>query len=484
MRKVAIVGGGLAGSLAALVARSRGLKPTIFDAGKRSAGGRIAGGRNADSGLQFLLGTDPRFLSVLGLLAREELVAPWNGRFGILGSRGGGFLPAAALASTPIGSMMREGADTHTDKGSGDVDFCGLLGRKADSQPVYVGTPSNASIIPGLCAAAGIDVHLGAKVQSVHLHQPAGSSSRWTLQFAEGASSEAANATNDEFDALILATHDAGLAASAVRTVAAAASSVAADVGGDEAGAEAEAEAVQGRLSALAAALDSQRAERTSAAFTWSGYFPVGFSDHIPFDAVSVPGSPILSFLSRDASKPGRSALASGGGDSEVRGELWTAVSTSDFAAAVLTHTLRPEASSAPGGAPFGGDSGDSERGGSAAAAANEAMTHEVRKLFGPYFAAGSGGGGGTAAGGEPPSADSLAPSPLASAAKRWGAGFAAGTLGLSEESVGLEPWRLAICGDYIARQRSSPAEAAALSGMDAAERVASWLVEPGGEAA
>ena len=59
---------------------------------------------------------------------------------------------------------------------------------------------------------------------------------------------------------------------------------------------------------------------------------------------------------------------------------------------------------------------------------------------------------------------------------------FAAGTLGLQEACVSLEPWRMAIAGDFLSEAHAgSPAEAAALSGMDAAERVAAWFAEQDG---
>ena len=50
--RVAIVGGGLAGSLCALVLRMRGARPIVIDSGKRAAGGRVLGGRGPDSGVQ------------------------------------------------------------------------------------------------------------------------------------------------------------------------------------------------------------------------------------------------------------------------------------------------------------------------------------------------------------------------------------------------------------------------------------------------
>ena len=90
-------------------------------------------------------------------------------------------------------------------------------------------------------------------------------------------------------------------------------------------------------------------------------------------------------------------------------------------------------------------------------------MTAEVTRLVSPYF-----GDGGV-------------PRPVAAAAKRWGAGVATGSLNLREDAVSLEPWRVAIAGEWV-RRHGSPAEAAALSGLEAGERVASWFVdEPGG---
>ena len=57
----------------------------------------------------------------------------------------------------------------------------------------------------------------------------------------------------------------------------------------------------------------------------------------VPFDAVSLPGSPLLQFLCRDASKPGRESESGSGAAANANananaGDLWTAVSTSQFA--------------------------------------------------------------------------------------------------------------------------------------------------------
>ena len=125
--RVAIVGGGVAGSLCGLILRSRGLQPTIFDRGTRRIGGRLAGGVEPDSGAHFLRASDSgsQFAAVLQMLAREGIVAPWDGRMGILGSRGGGFLPATVADGTMVTSMRKDGAAP--EGGPSDTgDFCGL----------------------------------------------------------------------------------------------------------------------------------------------------------------------------------------------------------------------------------------------------------------------------------------------------------------------------------------------------------------------
>jgi len=145
--RVAVIGGGIAGSLCALVLRSRGAVPVVIDRGKRQAGGRVAGGGQPDSGVQFLRATDPRLATVFAMLEREGLLAAWQGRFGVLGSRGGGFLPAEVVAATRVGSMAKvngggggggPGAAAATDSG----DFCGFVNQSGPA--TYVGSPSMA----------------------------------------------------------------------------------------------------------------------------------------------------------------------------------------------------------------------------------------------------------------------------------------------------------------------------------------------------
>ena len=112
-RRVAIIGGGIAGSLCGLVLRSRGFAPTIIDQGKRGLGGRLGGGKEPDSGAVFLRASDPgsQWAGVLEMLAREGLVTPWEGRFGLLGSRGGGFLPLEVAQGTQARRPTRSSTD-------------------------------------------------------------------------------------------------------------------------------------------------------------------------------------------------------------------------------------------------------------------------------------------------------------------------------------------------------------------------------------
>ena len=155
--RVAIIGGGIAGSLCGLVLRSRGFAPTIIDKGKRALGGRLGGGKELDSGAVFLRASDSssQWANVLAMLAREGLVAPWEGRFGLLGSRGGGFLPLEVARNTAVTAMGKDAEAPASDGG----DFCGFVsGCTPRASPMYVGVPSNAAVCDGIAALGGIDV--------------------------------------------------------------------------------------------------------------------------------------------------------------------------------------------------------------------------------------------------------------------------------------------------------------------------------------
>jgi predicted NAD/FAD-dependent oxidoreductase len=94
--RIAVVGGGLAGSLCSLVLRMRGARPVVIDAGRGSLG---HGGALPDSGTQFLRAVDPRLRSMLAMLEREGLVAPW------VAARPRPQAPTAGLPRTPTVSV-------------------------------------------------------------------------------------------------------------------------------------------------------------------------------------------------------------------------------------------------------------------------------------------------------------------------------------------------------------------------------------------
>lgn len=106
--RIAVIGGGIAGTLCSLVLKNRGLHPVLVDAGTNGNGNGI-GGRLRNGGAQFLRATDPRLATVAHLLAQQGLLRPWTGRFGVLGSSGGGFLPASIVTLQPGGRSNKKG---------------------------------------------------------------------------------------------------------------------------------------------------------------------------------------------------------------------------------------------------------------------------------------------------------------------------------------------------------------------------------------
>jgi len=129
----------------------------------------------------YLRASDPgsQWASVLAMLAREGLVTPWEGRFGLLGSRGGGFLPLevarntyaaqasnlktrrpqAGLLLTRLSHLASDRAVTAMGKeadaapASDGGDFCGFVaGCTPGASPMYVGVPTNAAVCDGPAA--------------------------------------------------------------------------------------------------------------------------------------------------------------------------------------------------------------------------------------------------------------------------------------------------------------------------------------------
>ncbi|CAK0902390.1 unnamed protein product [Prorocentrum cordatum] len=214
------------------------------------------------------------------------------------------------------------------------------------------------------------------------------------------------------FDAVVFAVHNPAFGAAAVQRLAA----------------EARDEEIRARLSRLAAALQDLRDTQKGPLLPLRARFPAGsLSAQVPFDAATCPTSPDIQFICRHGSLPPGDATGE---------EMWTAVPTTRLSRELLQRGL-------------------DERG------QCEELHQRLSGLLGSFFRDGGGG----------------MPAPTRLSVKRWGAGLTLRPLGLREPCVGLEPWRLGICGDFLqAAPGGGPLEAAALSGYQMGDRVASWF--------
>lgn len=458
--RVAVVGGGIAGTLCSLVLKNRGLTPILIDQavgrGDRAntpTGG--LGGRLRGVGAQFLRATDPRLQAVMGMLENAKVVQPWRGRFGLLGSQGGGFLPAnivtsgmgsrsggvAGLAPADPAVAANEsdtaGAAAATDAG----DFCRFV--QSSNSPTYVGVPTNLDLCPQIATLADISAMQGTTVLGASMASEGG----WILDLEERKSSSSSDHpthVQQHFDALVLATHNPSLASTIVQSIV----DAEVEVGGYDSVDDAI-EKTSGndktatlplllkRLSSLSRHLQQVRDEGRMPLYTLQATYPPGFSNSIPFDAVSVPGSPFLQFLASEASKPGGTKQQP---SQEGEGDVWTAISTSQLAAHVLeSKDMTPKEKEEH---------------------VQRVLTGELAQLVSPYFG------------------DEKVPTPTSVHLKRWGAALCGKGLELQEDSITLASWRLGICGDFIRQSsvHSTPWEAAALSGLEAGERMASVL--------
>mmetsp|Transcript_59027 Transcript_59027/g.87626 ORF Transcript_59027/g.87626 Transcript_59027/m.87626 type:complete len:432 (-) Transcript_59027:110-1405(-) len=423
--RVAVVGGGIAGTLASLVLRNRGLNPLLIDQGRGAVGGRLRGAARSklgvDAGAQFFRAYDPRLGHVLQMMEGAGLLKRWEGRFGLLGSQGGGFLPSSIVGSAaPPGTMGRQG---ETSPGEGQPkatdygDFCGFVSHhRPDSVPTYVALPSNADLCPKICQMADIEAVTDTRVIKAEMVEGGG----WSLDLE---SSNYDYLRDEMFDALVLTTHDPSLASKTVQSIAQAEAQASAGLSD----ADLAAGAIQARLENLARDLQLIKDSGRQPLFTWSGRFS---SSCVPFDAASVPGSHVVQFLARESSKPDRHC--------GTEGEVWTAMSTSTFAKDILEC--------------YGKTREASEE-------ASIILSQEVAGLL--AIATGN-----------------KKETPTEASAVRWASAFTSQTLGLKEDSIILHPWRLAIGGEFIHEINAyeTPFEATALSGLEAGDRIAALL--------
>jgi hypothetical protein len=370
------------------------------------------------------------------MLNQAGLLVPWKGRFGVLGSSGGGFLPAGIVAKQG-GAGVRGLSKAHGSEEGGEIlssvvdsgDFCHFI--EGSNEPTFVGVPSMGDLCNNICKMGDIEGLPNTKVIGAEMVPGGG----WKLDTVGGINSGINTIGDETFDALVLATHDPSLASGIVRNIVSAEVAAGGFSSIEDATSKGDNDDASTmlirRLSQLADTLQVAREEGRVPTYALSATYPKGFSDSIPFDAVTVPGSPLIQFLLREASKPGFV-------HDQDRGETWTAISTSSLAVRLLSS---PELS-------------DEDR----LSAISTMLPEEMSRLFTPYH----------------PGDDMI---PLDVSAKRWGASFCSKGLNLKEDSVTLAPWRLSICGDYLS-EHSTPLEAAALSGLEAGERTASLFAE------
>lgn len=158
MAGIAIIGAGIAGLAAGRELQRHGLRPTLFDRGRRP-GGRCAtrdeGAHAFDHGAQYFTARDPHFRAALKALEAAGAVAPWPARV---------------------------------------VDYDAVAGRTRPRKPGlarYVGVPGMRAVADAL--GDGLNIHAGTPVTRLHCGDAG-----WTLLDEDG------NALGD-YDSVLLA---------------------------------------------------------------------------------------------------------------------------------------------------------------------------------------------------------------------------------------------------------------------------------------
>ena len=389
----------------------------------------------------------------------------------MLGSQGGGFLPAEIVTSGRSSSgsssgsgivglapanpeSSHEGGESPSPTDSGD--FCQFV--QSSHFPTYIGSPSMKDLCPGIATMADLSTMGGTEVVGASMAAEGG----WLLELKQtqqpplkGAHQINHKTYHQHFDAMVLATHNPSLASTIVQGIVNAELHAGKYESVEDAIQQQQQQSpgetsplpllVLQRLSTLSKHLQQVREEGRRPLYSIQLTYPPGFSQSIPFDAVSVPGSRRLQFLVNEGSKlEGPAQVGNGSGDGD--GDVWTGISTSQLASSVLDDPTI--------------DSAEEKRN-----HIQEILTGEVALLLSPYFGDDA----------------SKIPLPTSVQVKQWGAAICGKGLELEEDSITLSGWRLGICGDFLRRSSAYPTpwEAAALSGLEAGERMSSLLMAP-----
>ena len=331
--RVAVVGGGITGAVAAAALAKAGLAVTVFDQGRRGPGGRASHRRVCDGcvvpdddlppgagvalefdhGCQFFRADDPRMRALAAGWCAAGWAAEWRGRFG----RISGAAPFAPVCDA--------------DAAGGAEDFFGLPGSAA---PVYVGVGGMQRLPRLVLGASGATVRRGVRVKA--LRPLAGSLSRWELLATSGE-----GAFHD--------TPEAAAAAAAEESLGAFDAVVLTDISSSFEGWH----RASAGLPPDFAARVSGRARLPLFACMVAYAAPLG----LPLDGITLhhrkgdgdgggdgdgDGDGVLWFAARSGSKPG---FPEPGGEGEC--ECWTLVSTPGYACAEIGRTPMQDASGA-----------------------------------------------------------------------------------------------------------------------------------------
>ncbi len=291
--RVAVAGAGVSGALAARRLAEAGARVTVFEAG-RGPGGRMASRRAEiegravyfDHGATYFSPKGEQLAALVDEWVSAGAAAQWRGRFGALTWQPGG------------------GAEFALD---------------AEAKPRFVGTPQMNAIARHLLAHERIEAVFSTRIKSAAL----GDGGAWTLGDASGAT-----LGDGAYDVLL----------SSDRLMGAKPPTTAADTLLDARDGDGDGAALAlPRFAAAAAAVESSRSLVLMLGFAGDAAEAMRA---VPLDAAlvtppadGIDAPAVISYVSRDSSKPGRAGVDDGGG---APLELWVAHATPAFAAAAL----------------------------------------------------------------------------------------------------------------------------------------------------